>query len=168
LKERLELATGITVAAWDPGATTGHFVYRTWYKQKEPDIASKAWPQEELLRAAANDTDHFDYLVADVWIIESFRLYPHKAQAMSLDALLPVKVIGYLEVLARRLEIPKIVYQSAAEAKGLVDNERLKAYGWKLPTDHEKDAARHAIYFLSKLYQQQIKEDRHARKRDSD
>lgn len=152
MKEMLPLAEGISVIAFDPGETTGFF---TWFPNE--NTRPKHWTQtfDEMVGMAASPTNHFDYLKSDAWVIERFTLYKHKADSKINSTFPECEVIGMLRVAAKRLGIPQIVFQSASEAKGLVDDERLATYGWNLPTPHERDAARHAVYFLSKRYQEE-------------
>lgn len=88
-----------------------------------------------------------------VWIVEQFRLYPWKIGEMNFNTVIPARIIGALEAAAIRAKA-KIVFQHASDAKNLVTDTMLKKYKVydQLETRHERDAARHIIYYyLSKL-----------------
>lgn len=159
MQERLDLAKGISIIAFDPGVTTG--VFRL---NKNGSWSVKEIMHDDLIKILAWGRSD-SRLKADVWVIERFSLYANKAASKTRSTFPECEVIGLLKALAIRLEIETVVLQNASEAKGLVDNERLKAYGWKLPTTHIKDAARHAVYFLAKRQQQIEKDADHAKKR---
>jgi hypothetical protein len=82
----------------------------------------------------------FDYI-----IIESFRIYAHKAKSLTNDPMLTPKIIGKLEEWFKGY---KIVYQSASMAKGFFTNDRLKEMGLYVKNKHERDSIRHGLYFL--------------------
>jgi len=153
-----ELAKGISVVAFDPGVTTGVFI-RTANGKGERAISFSY--KEMLDTVAFTPAPSPTLLIADVWVIESFQLYKHKGM-MTKDALTPVEIIGMLKVLAKRLGIKEVIFQTAQAAKGFVDDERLKSYGWTLRSPHQRDAARHAVLYLSKKRQLQEREERNA------
>jgi len=88
-----------------------------------------------------------------IWVIESFSLYPWKARALSFSECLPAQIIGAVKLYTRQQGI-KLVLQTAGVTKGAITDEQLKQMkiSWfeKLKNKHERDAARHALYFLIK------------------
>lgn len=135
------------VLAFDPGETTG-ICYL------DSDNLSTAWfhtePADAMYQVAAfGGVFNSYYNEADLFVVENFRLYSHKALEMINNELIACRVIGALEVLAVRLN-KKIVYQMAAQAKPFCTDERLEKYGLYSKNRHERDATRHALYYLIK------------------
>lgn len=133
------------VIAYDPGDHIG--IFGVW--EGEP-IPGATWDWEDMIQWAAVATkgmmNPFDAIICEEW-----RLYPHKAQTMIHNDMIGPQVIGMIRVLAYRLGIP-IIFQSARDAKHFATDEKLKEVGWwnHLKTKHERDAARHALFYLFK------------------
>lgn len=135
------------IVAFDPGETTG-ICYL------DSDSLSTAWFHTEPVSAIYQLASFGDvfcswYNEADLFVVENFRLYSHKALEMINNELIACRVIGALEVLAVRLN-KKIVYQMAAQAKPFVTDRRLELYNLYTNNKHERDATRHALYYLIK------------------
>lgn len=88
-----------------------------------------------------------------IWVIERFSLYPWKARALSFSECLPAQIIGAIKLYSYQRNI-KLVLQTAGIVKGAITDEHLKQMKicWfeKLRNQHERDAAKHALYFLIK------------------
>ena len=87
------------------------------------------------------------------WVIERFSLYPWKSRALSFSECLPAQIIGAVKLYTRQQSI-ELTLQTAGTVKGAITDEHLKRMKsrWfeKLKNKHERDAARHALYFLIK------------------
>lgn len=143
-----------TVIAFDPGELTGVFLWTG----KGSDISDH--PDYEHLRSecenAIKDKYWFGYAIReiDVVIIESFRVYPHRANALKQDPVIPARIIGMLDFVAYYHSIP-VVFQSASECKGFWTVERLKEQGYWADNKHERDALKHCLYYLMKESQKE-------------
>lgn len=132
------------IVCFDPGEATGIAVF-----YGGDLLSTDVLSVEDLMAALLATVDHErNALLADAWVVESFRLYADKAAALIGNAMIPAQVIGMIRLAAKELCIP-VIFQSAAQAKGLCDNARLKAYGWTIRSRHAKDAARHGVYYLA-------------------
>lgn len=82
-----------------------------------------------------------------LWVVEDYRAYPWAI--VGFDAVLPARLLGALEVAALQGGI-KVIYQTAGLIKQFANNEKLQLLGWLpyLKNKHERDAARHAAYFI--------------------
>lgn len=81
-------------------------------------------------------------------VCENYRVYAHKLERHSNSEIHTVRLIGGIDYLAHKLEIP-LVYQMASQAKGFVTDDRLKAWDfWQPGMRHARDAIRHGIYWL--------------------
>lgn len=88
-----------------------------------------------------------------IWIIERFSLYPWKSRSLSFSECLPAQIIGAIKLYSHQQNI-KLILQTAGIVKGAITDEHLKSMKihWfkKLKNKHERDAARHALYFSIK------------------
>lgn len=127
-------------AAFDPGDSTGIVQVEDGKIVKRETMG-----YEEFFRAAAA----FEWSYTQEFVVEQFRLYPWKANKLGFDGLIPVRIIGALELLAR-WQNKHIEFIDAVTAKQFCSDARLKEVGWwsELQTKHERDAARHALYYL--------------------
>lgn len=128
----------LTLVAFDPGVTTGvatfeNGEYRNSYHLNETDL-------EKFCKARLKWSPQPDYI-----IIESFRIYAHKAQSLINDPMVTPQIIGKLKVW---FDGYTIVEQSAAQAKGFFKAERLKEMGIWPKNRHERDAVKHALFGL--------------------
>lgn len=80
-------------------------------------------------------------------IVENYRVYPHKAQSHSWNALITPRLIGYIESICACLDIQ---YQlPMASSKQFCTNEKLKGWGYyQVGSPHANDAIRHGCYWL--------------------
>ncbi|MDP2364069.1 MAG: hypothetical protein Q8M94_09900, partial [Ignavibacteria bacterium] len=86
-----------------------------------------------------------------IWVIESFSLYPWKARALSFNECLPAQIIGAIKFYTYKKDLD-LIFQNAGLVKGAITDEFLKrvSMNWteKLKNKHERDAAKHALYYL--------------------
>ena len=89
------------------------------------------------------------------WIVERFSLYPWKSRALSFSECLPAQLIGAIKLHTCQQNI-ELVLQTAGVVKGAITDEQLKRmktdWSGKLKNKHERDAARHALYYLIKKF----------------
>jgi hypothetical protein len=153
-KNKMIQLPNINIIAFDPGETTG--IARVVNGQlKWTGVMS----HEEILQAVATDTLeslHLGPLSMDFHMVyEQFLLYLHRGKSLSYNTLIPVRVIGYLEVWAKRCGLP-FYPNMAVHVKQFADDAKLEAFDFMPkrwgPNDetfeHRKDACRHALYFM--------------------
>lgn len=129
----------------DPGGTTGLFTV-TVNENGYATTPAQIGPTEhhlELYNIIENTSAQFD----DTYIVcESF-LYRNDSRPGLV--LISREYIGVAKLACERFRGCHYVEQSPAQAKGFVDNNRLKKLGFYTPNmRHAMDAARHATYFL--------------------
>lgn len=89
-----------------------------------------------------------------IWVIEQFLLYPWRSSGISFSLCIPAQIIGIFR--QYQFEHPEIslVYQTAGEVKGSISDKELTIvtdiYDISLRSKHEKDALKHAVYYLIK------------------
>lgn len=129
------------IAAFDPGDSTGLVVIVDGKISEARTIGYADFFQE------ACNHGWFD---CPEFVCEQFRLYPWKANSLGFDGLIPVRVIGAIELLAAQ-QGKHVEFVDAVTAKKFCTDNRLREVGWwsYLQTPHEKDAARHALYYLT-------------------
>ena len=127
-------------ASFDPGDSTGIVLV-----ENSKIVGRDTMGYEEFFSTAAE----FGWSHVQEFVVEQFRLYPWKANKLGFDGLIPVRVIGALELLAR-WQNKHIEFIDAVAAKQFCSDARLREVGWwsSLQTKHECDAARHALYYL--------------------
>lgn len=143
-----------TVLAVDPGETTGLYL-----KVGNASTITGEFSYEEMreeCQKAIADGYWFGCKVKciEAVVVETFRVYPQKAQALTHDTLLPSRIIGMLDFVAYYHNIP-VVFQSASEVKGFWTDERLRENGYWHESKHVRDAMRHALYYLMKEAQKE-------------
>lgn len=89
----------------------------------------------------------------DIFIIEDFKLYHHKACYQLGHTMKTSELIGKLEVWAELFKFKKIIRQDARNAKSIKETndifkEVLKTF--KRTNRHQRDAIRHILYFLAR------------------
>jgi predicted RNase H-like nuclease (RuvC/YqgF family) len=127
----------LNILSIDPGETSGLALFLRG--ELHSSFHLKINDLEEIKQLLTGGSG-FDYI-----IIESFRIYAHKAKSLTNDPMITPKIIGKLEEWFKGY---KIVYQSASQAKGFFTNDRLKEMGLYVSNRHERDAIRHALYGL--------------------
>jgi len=143
----LKVPKGINLVAFDPGEHTGVVVIKDG---ELVDHFTVGW--EEMLREVAFKQPMITmWAEQGTWVVESFILYPWRAAQMGFDTVMPVQVIGMLRVAMLQSPLQnQLVIQNAGTVKHFATDGKLKQIGWwnQLRSPHEKDAARHALYYL--------------------
>jgi hypothetical protein len=111
--------------------------------------------KEGIIRGQFPFYEGYEFLLtefeADVIIIENFRLYPGKSNAMIGNDFKTSQVIGIMKYIANDYRIP-VVLQSASQAKNAFTLEKLKQLGVSTSradkVRHSQDAIRHLFYFI--------------------
>lgn len=134
----------MNLLAIDPGKATGILEIRN-------DTFFKSYT---LNHAELNKSLAYGYWAHyNIWVIESFSIYPWKSRALAFSECLPAQIIGAIKLYSYQQDI-NLTFQNAGLVKGSLTNEQLKdmKIPWlkKLKNQHERDAAKHAIYYLIK------------------
>jgi hypothetical protein len=94
----------------------------------------------------------------DLLLVESYKLFEHKAQSQSWSAMETPQLIGAMMMVAYKFNIP-LVFQDPQQKQGVTD-ERLVKLGYfekrgnryyingKPTIIHERDSIRHGIYYF--------------------
>ncbi len=129
----------------DPGETTGFSVFDKGALSVCGHI--KTVTQEKIFWEELERLFHSEDF--DACICEDYRVYAHKATRHTHSPLMTARVIGGIDYLCQKKGIP-LIFQSAAQAKGFVTDQRLKDWGmWQAKgKKHANDAIRHGIYYL--------------------
>jgi hypothetical protein len=146
------------IIALDPGETTGYAI-ADWdgeSEQAELAICGQVTGLVEFGRWLDIALMHGCYRLSSgetetVVIYETFRLYPHKAQALIANEMIASQVIGVIKFLcAEHPMIDDPVKQSASQAKGLLahDWEQYLVSSYLARTDHQRDACVHVVYYM--------------------
>lgn len=135
--------------------TTGYAVFQDGELIGFNDIKSeKCFTQEEYW---AKHRNLIEGQQPDIVLIESYKLFEHKAQSQSWSALETPQLIGFLRMVCYDLNIP-VVFQDPAQKAG-VNDIRLTKLGYlekrgdryyvdgRLTNLHMRDAIRHGIYY---------------------
>lgn len=130
------------ILAFDPGGSTGIVdVENGQIRESETlsldtlkDRLTSGWWEPELYHA---------------WVAEDFFLTKGSSLYKQNSLLSPVRVLSWLEYRLYHHDIP-LVKQTPSDVKYFVTRERLEAHRWweHLRTNHERDAARHALFYL--------------------
>lgn len=132
----------------DPGETTGYTVFEgkganTPILLEAGQIATKT---VEL--GYANLSEAFIRIKPDHVVFENYLVYSWKAQEHSFQELVTPQIISVIKVLCTMQRI-KYDTQMAGQAKGFVDDDKLRFWGfWHKGKRHARDATRHGIYWL--------------------
>lgn len=127
---------GYRLLAIDPGKANGWAIFTN----KDGPEASGAVDKHELYLLLESEA-------LTVIVYESYRLYASHSKQMIGDDFIAPQVIGVIEYLANKREIP--FYQQPATCKAFYHDQRLKDMGLYVPIDHRRDAIRHGMYFLN-------------------
>jgi len=134
----------LNLLAIDPGKHTGIVEIRDNALFKASTLSPKEI-HESLIYG------HWVYY--KIWVIERFSLYPWKSRVLSFSECLPAQIIGAIKLYTHQQNI-KLILQTAGTIKGAITDEQLKerkiCWYEKLKNKHERDAAKHALYFLIK------------------
>lgn len=128
----------LDILAIDPGGTTG---MARCFLSAEGEVSDWAsWDIGPGEHHAELYRQLYEVVIPDVVICERFDYRPKldKAELISRE------YIGIIK-LAR----PDVVLQSASEAKGFVNDNKLRALDlWAVGSPHQRDAYRHLLYYL--------------------
>lgn len=127
----------------DPGETTGWCFF-------DPDNI-KGCSCGEIPAASVFDIECL-FQPEVVVVVESFRLYPWKSEAMSWNRFIPVEVIGIVKGFCRVRQVEYL--EQPASIKQIVTRPMLTAFDlWRKTRGkpHARDAARHALYHYMRL-----------------
>lgn len=86
-------------------------------------------------------------------VVENFMLRVGGPMLSRTDGLIPVRLIGAIELLVWQRD-PALCFnlQNASSAKSIATDARLKDWGlWMVGQDHARDAIRHLVVFLRRL-----------------
>lgn len=135
------------VVGFDPGSTTGWAAFDT---RKEGDKIAPAnmlgYGQEKFLNLIENIEGEDAIRGADVVVIESFQLLPHKAQKMIGNRFEVIQAIGICKSYAKRhkatiVEQPPTIKKIAEKWTGIIPPPNHAQSHWV-------DAANHAKYWM--------------------
>lgn len=140
-----KLATGAVILSFDPGLSTGVGLARVG-EGTDFDVLQLAILRWENRFAVRDYLEH----MPDRILLESFRLYRHKAQHMVNDTFPSCEVIGIIEAYAYQLGIlDRVIRQPASVRQNVLvlDKHRdiVAAAG---PEDHPRDAYKHIRYHI--------------------
>lgn len=135
---------GVTtrVLALDPGETTGVAVFEGAYKLYEDQLSTK-----DVAAAAKRIAQLIDGWRIQVVVCEDYRVYAWKIRQHAWSSLHTPRLIGALELICSVAEVP-LVKQTAQVAKTFCTDEKLEEWGVNPARRHERDAIRHACYYL--------------------
>lgn len=129
---------GTRILALDPGETTGWAVF-----EDQSLVACGQLKVGDLntLFAVVRESR------ANVVVIESYRVYEHRAQQHIGSEVVTIQYIGILKLAAEQLHLP-IVMQAAWQGKQFQTDEKLREWGlYQVAHKHANDAIRHGCYF---------------------
>jgi len=126
----------------DPGHTTGWTLFVNGKIANHGQAATErdGWECIDMLFTDTQPT---------MVVYENYRVYAHKLERHSNSEVYTLRLVGVIEYLCDvKFGIPRY-NQMAHQAKGFVTDEKLKAWGFYVPSmKHARDAIRHACYFL--------------------
>jgi hypothetical protein len=154
-----------TVIGLDPGGSTGYAVYQVEkILNAFPGSVNKTkYVYEKWYTGTLGPEDHHNelYTLLELYhtqeyhiVCESFEFRQRDKDAKRTNiVLMSREYIGIVKLFGQQRSGkpngPTIVFQTAAQGKGFVADEKLKAMGLWLPSrKHEMDARRHLIYYM--------------------
>ena len=93
---------------------------------------------------------------ADIWVVENFMLYAWEAKNQKFQKMDAARVIGVLMHRAFELDID-IVFQNAGNVKPAFLDKTMEAFGFAKIKNHERDALRHALYYIKMNRKEDLK-----------
>lgn len=129
--------------AIDPGSTTGYAVF-----EKLKFIAWGQLPTGTVSEGGLLIGEVMDLHKPTQIVFEDYRVYGHRSNQHIGSSLHTSRLIGVIEFLcAARSLVP--AKQMATQAKGFVNDDKLKAWRFYVPGQrHARDAIRHACYYI--------------------
>lgn len=147
----------------DPGHTTGWCVFQDGQLvecgQVDTVINRTGHNEGVIDWQALSDLISMDHSMV---VCEDYRVYAHKLERHTNSKILTLRIIGAIEYLCWKQNIP-IYYQMAAVAKGFCSDKKLQMWDlWQVGQRHSRDAIRHGVYFL--LFNKEISNEDKSKK----
>lgn len=133
--------------AFDPGDTTGVAIV-----QGGKPISTYTISMQCMINTIATKTSVFyTWKKTSIWIAEDFLLYPAKAAGQAFSKIPSAQVLGMLSV-AAAMANKQLILQRASDVKQFATDDRIRSWGWNVQhmSTHERDAIRHALFYLFK------------------
>lgn len=131
------------ILSFDPGKATGYALI-----ESDGEISNSVVKAAGSLQGWLGIDELLRKCRPDLVVFETFRLYPWNRKSQTWSAFEPVEAIGVIKYLCSQANIP-IVGQSPAMKKFFSD-KKLRSLGAFLHrSSHERDALRHAFYYLA-------------------
>lgn len=152
------------ILSFDP---SGNYGEKNWGTSGYCYGDSDFLPQR-LKQVAASDYDSqqaywfahreiIEIVFPDICVIESYRLFGHKAKEQSGSSLETAQLIGYMHMVCHELNIPVFLQDPSTKQRhsddillrtGVIEKSgRRHTYKGELTTMHMRDALRHYMYF---------------------
>lgn len=132
----------------DPGETTGYTVFQGNGTSPPTLLEAGQIITKTVESGHENLSEAFDKIKPDHVVFENYLVYSWKAQEHSFKELVTPQIISVIKILCKVNGI-KYDMQMAGQAKGFVDDDKLRAWGfWHKGKRHARDASRHGIYWL--------------------
>lgn len=144
---RKELYEG-TLLCLDPGETTGMCVLQCRGSSAPVLLEAGQLETKTAQKAFKSLPEVFKRISPTHVVVENYRVYGWKTEEHSNSEVVTARVIGMIELLCEERGILPTM-QMAAQAKGFVDDDKLKAWNlWVKGKKHARDAIRHGVYYL--------------------
>ena len=138
------------IVSFDPGVTTGVTIINVPDLSYSIPLNLKAKTLVEYTGEVKEFKDIlwlFTKFEPDKVVLESFKLYPHKAKDKIFSSFPTVEVIGVIKYISQMRNLT--VTEQGANTKKFYDNKKLRMCGvYKGLSPHERDAIRHAFYYV--------------------
>ena len=132
-----------TLWALDPGLTTGFSFFQEGELFGHGTINWKE-PTAGFYHLTALIKNNFPNVV----VCEDYRLYANRVNAQLGSQIPTIKIIGAIEILCSRNEIP-LFKMMASQAKGFATDEKLKEWGYyKKVNRHSRDSIRVGCHWI--------------------
>ena len=135
------------VLVFDPGESTG------WcFQSREGSVCGGTAKKDHL-----EVVKLIEVAQPDIVVLESFKLYPNKAQSLSWNSFYPCEVIGAIKATCARMNIPWVEQAPSVKKYFGGFQKDWDTIGWlplqlewfsKGVTEHTKDAYMHYKYFM--------------------
>lgn len=132
--------------SFDPGETTGFVLFTM---NQDLKMWGELGHEKEIFKLLSKNSIR-------MVIIEQFKLYPWRSKALYWSSLRTIEIIGAIKAYCILLKIPFILQDP--NAKKFFSNKKLQNLNlYKGFSVHERDAIRHALYYLHFKLQKEIK-----------
>lgn len=132
----------------DPGETTGVAVMECGLAEAPNVVEQIQINTKDPESATMSLMELFARVRPKHVVMEDYRVYKHKQEEHTHSDLMTPQVIGMVKFLCVQNKILPSM-QMASQAKGFVDDDKLRAWGlWIRGKKHARDAIRHGIYYL--------------------